>query len=295
MTYEEQLKIEALNNQIRQRILKEVSPEEFVNFYIYHNQKETLEEYGIRTLKELAKILTAFNYDFSKPKPSKFKGKKAARSHESYVAGGRKSANTQKCSWSNKSEEEKREWSDKQKAAHSTDTFKTKIRQINIDYRNSLSEAEKQTLNTKRSNTMKEHIKNLSDEDFTTWINHGFKPYIADGYYFDSFPELCFYLYHKQHNHNIIRSDKQLEYYYNNEKHYYLPDFELNGQLYEIKGDHLFEKLLQPNTLDNAKYQCMLQNNVIILQSQEYSKYEQWFIETGLNKADYTRGESKDT
>lgn len=287
MTYEEQLRIEALNSQIKEKILKEIPPEEFINFYLYHTQKETLEEYGIRTIKELTKILTAFNYDFSKPKPSKFKGKNAARSHESYIAGGKKSADTQKQSWANKSGAEKREWSDKQKTAHSTDSFKTKIRQINIEYRESLSEAEKQAMNNKRSTTMKNHVNNLPEEEFNAWINRGFKLYSADNYYFDSFPELCFYLYHKYANQNIVRSTKQLEYFYNDEKHYYLPDFELNGQLYEIKGDHLFEKLLQPNTLDNAKYKCMLQNNVIILQSKEYSKYENWFTEMGFSRNDF--------
>ena len=290
MTYEEQLKIEALNKQIMQRILAEVTSEEFINFYLCHNQKETMEEYGIRTIKELTKILTAFNYDFSKSKPSKFKGKKAARSHESYIAGGQKSKETQKQSWENKSIEEKLAWSEKQKIAHSTENFKTKIAEVNREYQKNLSENEKKKLNAKRSGTMKSHINNLSDEEFAEWINRGFKLYTTDNYYFDSFPELCFYLYHKQNNSNIIRSSKQLEYFYNGEKHYYLPDFELDGQLYEIKGDHLFEKMQQPNTIDNAKYECMLQHNVIILQSGEYAKYENWFIEAGLDKADYMRG-----
>jgi hypothetical protein len=289
MTYEEQLQIEKLNKQIMNRILEDVPAEDFINFYLYHNQKETMAEYGIRTTKELTKILIAFNYDFSKPKPSKFKGKKSARSHESYIAGGQKSKNTQKNSWASKSEEEKQKWSEKQKIAHSTESFRSKIKQINIEYQAQLSKAEKQEINNKRSNTMKNHIDGLSEGELFTWINHGFKLYTADEYFFDSFPELCFYLYHKHLNHKITRTPKQLTYFYNNEKHYYVPDFDVNGQLYEIKGDHLFEKLLQPNTLDNAKYQCMLQNNVKILQSEEYSEYEKWFIETGLNKADFIR------
>jgi hypothetical protein len=285
--YEKQLQTEALNKQIMQNILDNVTPEEFINYYIFHTQKETLKKYGIRTTSQLTKILKAFNYDFSTKKPSAFKGKKAARSHENYIAGGQKSSSTQKASWTNKSEEEKQAWADKQKIAHSTDTFKNKIRQINIEYRAQQSGAEKQKLNTKRSITMKKHIESLSENELLSWIGHGFKLYTADGHFFDSFPELCFYLYHKQLNHSITRTPKQLMYFYNGEKHYYMPDFEIDGQLYEIKGDHLFEKLLQPNTLDNAKYQCMLQNKVRILQSAEYSEYEKWFLEKGFDKVDF--------
>ena len=286
MTYEEQLQIEALNRQIMQNILENVGAEKFINFYLEHNQKETMEEFGIRTIQQLRKILAIFNYDFSKPK--RLKGRNATRSHESYVEAGKKSAATQKANWAAKSEEEKQAWSDKQKVAHNTESFRNKISQINIEYRAQLSEAKEWELNARRAESMKKHINSLSSEEFTNWINRGFKLYYADDYYFDSFPELCFYLYHKQAGHAIIRSNKQLPYSYNGAVHYYLPDFELDGQLYEIKGDHLFEKMQQAGTIDNAKYQCMLNNNVIILQSKDYSTYEQWFLESGLNKADFS-------
>lgn len=284
MNYEEQLKIEELNRQIIQNIVDNVGAEKFINFYLEHNQKETMIEFGIRTTKQLTKILKLFNYDFSKPKPSRFKGKPAVRSHDSYVAAGKKSAATQKASWRNKSKEEKLAWSEKQKAAHATDTYLANIRRVNFEYKERLADTEKQAMDLRRSSTMKNYIKTLSDSEFTAWINRGFKIYYVDNYYFDSFPELCFYLYHKHLKHNIIRSSKQLIYFYNNEKHFYLPDFEIDGQLYEIKGDHLFEKMLIPDTLDNAKYQCMLQNNVIILQSNDYAKYEKWFLEAGLDR-----------
>lgn len=289
MTYEDQLKIEALNRQIIQSITSEVGAEKFIKFYLEHNQKETMAEFGIRTTKQLTKILKLFNYDFSKPKPSRLKGKPAARSHESYVAGGKKSASTQKATWNNKSKEEKLAWSEKQKVAHATETYMTNIKRVNFEYRERLTDFEKQTMDLRRSETMKKYVKNLPDSEFTSWINRSFKRYYTDEYYFDSFPELCFYLYHKHLKHNIVRSTKQLIYFYNDEKHYYLPDFEIDGQLYEIKGDHLFEKMLRHGTIDNAKYQCMLQNNVIILQSHEYAKYEKWFLEMGFDRNNFTR------
>lgn len=149
--YAKQLEIEKLNKAIIDNILNNVSAEDFINFYLHHNQKETLEHFGLRTTKQLTKILKLFNYDFSRSKPSKFKGKTAARSHESYLAGGQKSAETQKQNWQNKSEEEKEAWSKKQAKAHSSDNFKQKIKQININYQANLTAEQKAEKSLKKS------------------------------------------------------------------------------------------------------------------------------------------------
>lgn len=39
----------------------------------------------------------------------------------------------------------------------------------------------------------------------------------------------------------------------------------MGNNLVEIKGKHLYDKMLIPNTFDNAKLRCMLDNNVTIL------------------------------
>ena len=149
--YAKQLEIEKLNKAIIDNILNSVSAEDFIDFYLHHNQKETLEHFGLRTTKQLIKILKLFNYDFSKPKSSKFKGKTAARSHESYLVGGQKSAETQKQNWQNKSEEEKEAWSKKQAEAHSSDDFRQKIKQININYQANLTAKQKAEKALKKS------------------------------------------------------------------------------------------------------------------------------------------------
>lgn len=149
--YAKQLEIEKLNKIIIDSILNSISAEDFIDFYLHHNQKETLERFGLRTTKQLTKVLKLFNYDFSKPKPSKFKGKTAVRSHESYLAGGKKSAETQKQNWQNKSEEEKEAWSKKQAEAHRSDDFKQKIKQINIDYQANLTAEQKAEKALKKS------------------------------------------------------------------------------------------------------------------------------------------------
>ena len=154
MTYEEQQKIEQINKQILNNIIESVSKEEFISFYQSHNRKETMQKYGIRTGKQLTKILKIFNYDFSFHK-SLNKGKPATRSHESYVSAGKKSAETQKQNWTNKSDLEKKEWSDKQKKSHNTKQFREKIKQINIDYQKSMTPEQKEKQNLQRSEKCK--------------------------------------------------------------------------------------------------------------------------------------------
>lgn len=95
-----------------------------------------------------------------------------------------------------------------------------------------------------------------------------------DGFAFDSSWELYFYIYKKDKNFNIIREPGKIEYYVNDKQYYYYPDFEINGQLYEIKGDHFFDEtgqLINPYSTEidedkmAAKFLCMKCHNVIIL------------------------------
>lgn len=166
MTYDEQLQIEKVNKEIIENIISTIPPEEFINYYLVHNQKETCEQYELRNIKQLTKILKIFNYDFSTHKPSKFKGKTAARDHESYVAGGKKSSNTQKQHWQEKSEDEKKAWAIKQSIAHlNSPTFKDKIAASNRAYRASLSEEERQIMDKARSKSMKAYWDGLTEEE----------------------------------------------------------------------------------------------------------------------------------
>lgn len=81
-------------------------------------------------------------------------------------------------------------------------------------------------------------------------------------------------MYNREELHNgIARSKRRLEYEFNGEKHFYLPDFELDGELIEIKGEQLYEHMLIPNTLDAAKYECMKANGVRLIRTAEYQKY----------------------
>ena len=108
------------------------------------------------------------------------------------------------------------------------------------------------------------------------------KQYYFDSQFFDSKPELCFYIYCKEHNLNIKRNMRSFEYIFENKKHYYFPDFEIDGEFYEIKGDQFLNEETNTwynpydssqNELYKAKHKCALDNNVKILYTEDYQKY----------------------
>ena len=92
---------------------------------------------------------------------------------------------------------------------------------------------------------------------------------------FDSSWELAYYIWLKDHNIDFeYQPNMPIEYKVNNLIKYYYPDFLINNQFYEIKGNQFFNEnnqLINPfnNTLDIEKYQCMIDNNVKILREKD--------------------------
>lgn len=95
--------------------------------------------------------------------------------------------------------------------------------------------------------------------------------------YFDSSWELAVWIWAKDNNIQIKREPTCLSYIFNETIHNYYPDFEINGQLVEIKGDQFFDennKMVCPwdsnkNNLYEAKHQIMISNDVQIWKSKE--------------------------
>ena len=109
------------------------------------------------------------------------------------------------------------------------------------------------------------------------------RKYLYDGIYFDSAPEIAFYIWLVDNNIAFEYHPKLgLSYLVDGKQHVYFADFILpNGVMVEIKGDQFFDKdgnLCCPyhnkdNKMTNvykAKWQCMLDNNVVVLKSKEY-------------------------
>lgn len=99
------------------------------------------------------------------------------------------------------------------------------------------------------------------------------------GIEFDSSWELYYYIYCKDHNIAIQRSYDRLPYQIGTKTYYYEPDFILDGQYIEIKGDHFLDS--EGNLKDvfstgdlriQGKSQCMIDNKVKIITSKEMNK-----------------------
>ena len=123
--------------------------------------------------------------------------------------------------------------------------------------------------------------KNFSKEKLLSIRKAQAQKYTYKSIPFDSSIELAFYIYCEDINLNIKRCETGFEYFFENKKHYYFPDFEIDGKIYEIKGNQF---LTEDNTWQNpfnhnqdelykAKHKCALDNNVKILYTEDYQKY----------------------
>lgn len=74
-----------------------------------------------------------------------------------------------------------------------------------------------------------------------------FKKYFFDETYFDSSWELAYYIWLKDHNIEFKYHTEQIEYIGDDgKKHFYYPDFIVNGKIVEIKGDQFFNEKGEP-------------------------------------------------
>ena len=87
----------------------------------------------------------------------------------------------------------------------------------------------------------------------------------------------------------VCQKWQTFSFFVNEKEYHYWPDFEIDGELIEIKGDHFFDgdKMINPfdesqNQIYEAKHQCMLDNNVTILKSSEIDSIE--YIERRYTK-----------
>lgn len=114
------------------------------------------------------------------------------------------------------------------------------------------------------------------------WSNHDVRKkcmanYTYDGKMFDSSWELYYYIW-LQMNNIVFTYQPDINFVYGDNKRYY-PDFLVNGELFEIKGEQFFDgdKMINPydrsqDLVYEQKHQCMLQNDVTILRKPDMEK-----------------------
>lgn len=111
------------------------------------------------------------------------------------------------------------------------------------------------------------------------------KRYTYKNINFDSIPEIALYIWLEDHKIPFeYQPNIKFEYKINGQICHYEPDFLIEGQVIEIKGDHFFKdrnptkEMINPfkdvqDGYAELKHQCMLRNNVKILTSKDYKKY----------------------
>ena len=130
------------------------------------------------------------------------------------------------------------------------------------------------------TNLMKYGVKYVSQSRMSRACR-GNRKYYYNTEYFDSSWGLAFYIYFIDKGFEVCREPKSIQYVYNDKIHYYFPDFEVNGQFYEIKGNQFWNEdgtMCNPydhtqDGLFEAKHQCGLMNNVIFLREPELKVY----------------------
>ena len=113
--------------------------------------------------------------------------------------------------------------------------------------------------------------------------------YHYDGKFFSSAPEIAYYIWLKDNNIDFTYQPKcDIYYEFNGKKHKYFPDFLVEGRLVELKGDQfLKEDGTWQNPFDHsqdqlyeAKHQCCIRNNVLVVFSEDYKRFLDYVDQT---------------
>ena len=196
-----------------------------------------------------------------------------------------------------------------------TEEFKEKFEQTSLERYGTKNPMQNEEVRGKFEKTCKERygennvmkVEEFKLKNQQTCIDHYGKPfyfqtkeaqatsykfYKYKGMNFDSSWELAFYIYHEDYGIPITRLPLQIEYFLEEESHIYNPNFEVNGQLIEIKSSVLLNEdySLKPHIKNlnrckteeekqrlydicAVKTQCMKDNNVQIISNNEIKPY----------------------
>lgn len=158
-----------------------------------------------------------------------------------------------------------------------TRDFKEKVQKTWLNK----SRSELHKINQTRKNTLFNKYGVFNFSQTPEFSKKRYHRYLYQDLFFDSKPELAFWIYHKDHNINIEKEPSTFTYNYKNREYKYTPDFKVDNTLFELKGDQfLKDDGTWQNPFDsslNEKYeskrQCALKNNIRILYSKDYQKY----------------------
>ena len=159
------------------------------------------------------------------------------------------------------------------KTKHFKDEYKkTSLEHFGVEHHTKQfikKEIVKTTINEKSINEKSINEKSINEKSIKSIETNHQKLHNRTRYYeynniiFDSSWELATYIWHKDHNIDIIREPCTFDYIgLDFKKHTYFPDFQINNQIIEIKGNQYLKE--NGKLKDEAKQLCIDDNNVII-------------------------------
>lgn len=161
------------------------------------------------------------------------------------------------------------------------DEILAKMKVTNLDRYGAECSLANDEVKTKAKDTIKEKygVENVAQSAIIASKKRHKNEY--DGVMFDSKPEVEVYKFCKEHNLDFKYQPCKLEFTDSfGKKHAYFPDFEINGKLYEVKGDHFIKEgklyfpyrksvsskvLAEKDAWNAAKSACMAEHNVQII------------------------------
>ena len=194
-----------------------------------------------------------------------------------------------------KSKEEKFMTDCKGKEEKYGDPFYNNSKQISISYKNTYSKNGEDIIKKRKATKLEKY----GDENYTGEGGFYHCKYDDNDVSFDSLPELALWKYAIDHDEDIEREPVVLKFEFNGVSHTYKPDFKYNGELIEIKGDHMVNKdgILfdvwsnhKNDDFYKAKYDCAIRNGVRFILSEGYNKFLDYF-NSKYNKEDFIRKE----
>ena len=135
---------------------------------------------------------------------------------------------------------------------------------------------------SKRAKTLgKRMAKEQLDTYGTMWVNTPeaqkliSRKYVYHGEKFDSSWELYYWVYCKEHGYSILRNFNYFTFTLGGKQRRFYPDFNVNGSLVEIKGDHLKQDVYKTE-LWKAKKEICDREHIAILSEDEMRPIIKW-------------------
>lgn len=156
-----------------ERLAKTISYDALYRYYVTenHSRSDTIEHFNIPKF-QFQGLLDL--YGINKRRLGVEAKRTIKRTHESFVDAGKKSAETQRRNWANKSDEEMAAWSKKMSESHKTVHYANISKEVNRAYRASLTEEENALQNQKRRETLQAFWRDMSPEEKYKRVNKQF-------------------------------------------------------------------------------------------------------------------------